>query len=133
MGTVLFLIVAIGLLAWLWLDGARARELATGVAQGLCERRGLQFLDGTVALRRMGLRQSRNGLRFRRMFSFDYSREGSGRHVGWVILLGTEVELVQLDEPQEKATVQGARPGGLSATRHGDNKVVPFRRPRPRD
>ncbi|WP_081999955.1 DUF3301 domain-containing protein [endosymbiont of unidentified scaly snail isolate Monju] len=123
MATALLLIVVFGILAGLWADGARARELATRLGQALCNRRGLQFLDGTVVLRRMGLRWTRAGLRFRRMFSFDYSREGSGRHTAWLILLGTEVEQVVLDEPEEP---QPATP----APHEADSKVVPFRRPR---
>ncbi|MCB1642081.1 MAG: DUF3301 domain-containing protein, partial [Xanthomonadales bacterium] len=43
-------------LAWLWLDGARARELAIGLAKSYCEKHDLQFLDETVALSRMALR-----------------------------------------------------------------------------
>ena len=123
MGTALFLITLIGLLAWLWLDGARARELATQLAVALCERRGLQFLDGTVVLRRVGLRRTPEGLRIRRMFSFDYSREGSGRHTGWLILLGTGLETVQLDEP-EPAVVPPEPPADSGG------KVLPFRRPK---
>lgn len=133
MSTALVMITVLGLLAWLWLDGARARELATRLAQTLCDRRGLQFLDGTVALRRMGLRRTDSGLRIRRMFSFDYSREGSGRHVGWVILLGSQVELVQLDEPEEKATLQGESHFEEPPQRDSGGKVVPFQRPRRRD
>ncbi|RMG34548.1 MAG: DUF3301 domain-containing protein [Gammaproteobacteria bacterium] len=132
MSTALLLITLIGLLTWLWLDGARARELATRLAQTLCERRGLQFLDGTVALRRMGVRRKAGGLRIRRMFSFDYSREGSGRHLGWIILLGTDIELVQLDEPEERATVDGSSTSEPAS--HDDRgKVVPFRPPRRRN
>ncbi len=126
MTTALFLLILFALLAALWADGARARELATRLAQTLCETRGLQFLDGTVVLRRMGLRWTRQGLRFRRMFSFDYSREGSGRHTAWLILLGTEVEQVVLDEPMEP---EAPRPDSPAPPRP-DGKVVPFRRPR---
>jgi hypothetical protein len=122
MTTALLLIVVFGILAALWADGARARELATRLAQALCGKRGLQFLDGTVVLRRMGLRWTRQGLRFRRMFSFDYSREGSGRHTAWLILLGTEIEQVVVDEPEEP---QPATP----TPQPSDSKVVPFRRP----
>ena len=36
-------------LAWIWLSAARAREFATILARRHCEKRGLQFLDDTVA------------------------------------------------------------------------------------
>ncbi len=116
MAKALLLIVVFALLAGLWADGARARELATQLGETLCRRRSLQFLDGTVVLRRVGLRWTRTGLRFRRMFSFDYSREGSGRHTAWLILLGSEIEQVVLDEP-------------APAPHTEDGKVLPFHRP----
>ena len=54
--------------------------------------RGLQFLDETVAQVRMGLRWSREGLRVRRMFRFEFSLEGVGRRTGHVLMLGSRFE-----------------------------------------
>jgi hypothetical protein len=128
----------VGLFAWLWLDGARARELATGIAESMCRRRGLQFLDGTVSLQRIGLRRGPHGMQIRRLFGFDFSIEGVGRHSGYLILLGNAVERFDLglpdnnQRPEDSSSTQEQPPkaqnGGNPGVHLGGN-VVPFRRP----
>jgi hypothetical protein len=107
-----------------WLDGARAREFATTLVQRYCRNRDLQFLDGTVVLARMGVRWTKEGLRIRRMFRFDFSLEGAGRRTGYILMLGTRLELIDdgLPAPEERVV----NPPEASDTR--DRKVIPFRR-----
>lgn len=112
MSTLLPLLL-LALLVWFWLDSARAREIATGICRVGCEQRQVQFLDQTVALRRLGLRWTRQGLRIRRLFQFDYSEEGVGRRDGHVILVGIQLEEFSLGLPGQ-----------------GEN-VLPFRRKPP--
>ncbi|MCB1722090.1 MAG: DUF3301 domain-containing protein [Gammaproteobacteria bacterium] len=114
-------------LAWIWLAGARARELATSLARVHCERRGLQFLDETVSLARMGLRWTRQGLRVRRMFRFEFSLEGVGRQTAYILLLGMHLEfiddgLIREQDAEDDIGQQAPPPGEV------DRKVVPFRR-----
>ena len=86
------LLVGLCVLAiWFWLDSARAREIATDRARIECRRRGLQFLDDTVALRRLRLRATPQGLRFRRQFDFDFNDGTEARYRGGVTLLGAQV------------------------------------------
>lgn len=121
----IFLIVAIG---WLWLDGARARELATGICAESCRKLRLQFLDETVSLARIGIRRTPYGLRIRRMFRFDYSLEGTGRRIGHIILVGTQLEALDMDLPEPE------RPGtsvNSPSPHHEEKKVIPF--PKQRD
>lgn len=125
--------LAILLLAWVWLAGARARELATLLARRHCDQRDLQFLDDTVSLARMGLRWTREGLRMRRMFRFDFSLEGVGRRTGYVLLLGTRLELIDdgLPRPSESPGPSGAPVEADQAARpvtDDTGKVIPFRR-----
>lgn len=129
-------IIVIGLLTAFWLNSARAREMATEIARTLCQRRGLQFLDETVSLQRMGIRWTANGLRLRRMFRFDFSVEGMGRRTGWLILLGTDVEQLELGLPRQSQTIDGEAEVEASASESTsgredqDSKVVPFERPK---
>jgi len=95
----------------LWLDGARARELATGLVLRYCRNRNLQLLDGTVALARVGLRWTSSGLRIRRMFRFDFSLEGVGRRTGFILMLGTRLETVD-DGAGERPTERTGQQGG---------------------
>jgi len=93
----LLVVLSIG---WLWLDGARAREMAVGLAQRACRERGVQLLDQAVALRRVGLRWYRRGLRIRRVYRFDFSEEGVGRRTGYLVLGGLVLEDLSLGLPQ---------------------------------
>ncbi len=79
---------------WFWLDSLRAREIATGIGRAACKRQGVQFLDYTVALQKLGLRWLNEGVRLRRVYRFDYSEEGAGRHTGHIVMLG--IQLVDL-------------------------------------
>jgi hypothetical protein len=92
------ILAALGV-AWFWLDSLRAREIATGIGRAACERRQLQFLDHTVALRRLSLRRSAQGLRFRRVYRFDFSEEGIGRRTGHLVMLGQELVEISLGLP----------------------------------
>ena len=76
---------------WFWLDSARSREAATRACAAACRERNIQFLDQTVALRRIGLGWTNQGLRLRRTFRFEYSEEGHERHCGHVVMLGSQV------------------------------------------
>lgn len=92
-------ILLLACMVWFWLDSARARELATAVCEAACRQRGLQFLDQTVSLARLGVRWTGRGIRFRRVFRFDYSEEGVGRQTGHLTLTGIELEEFSLGLP----------------------------------
>ena len=114
------------LIAWIWLVGARAREFATLLARRHCTQHRLQLLDETVALARMGIRWTDAGIRMRRMYRFEFSLEGVGRRVGYVLILGDRIEAIDdgldIEEPQS-APGDADDPPATS-----DNKVIPFRR-----
>lgn len=89
------------MVGWFWLDSMRAREIALGICRAACERRGVQFLDQTVALRKLGIRWPNQGLRFRRVYRFDFSEEGVGRRNGYLVLLGTDLVEISLGLPDQ--------------------------------
>lgn len=129
MSTTLIPLLLILAIVLLWLDGARARELATGVVDELCQRRGFQLLDGTVALARLGLARTDNGVRIKRLFRFDYSVEGVGRQQAHILLHGSQVVWLDLPSPDdhdEQEAPPSAEPRSAAAA--DDNKVIPFRR-----
>ena len=123
--TNLLLLLLAAAIVMLWLDGARAREFATGLVQGYCGNRNMQFLDGTVALVRVGIRWTASGLRIRRMFRFDFSLEGVGRRTGHILMLGTRLETIDdgLPDPDRDMVEPQHR-----STEKSDGKVVPFKR-----
>ncbi len=138
MDTVL-LVTVCGLAIWFWLDSARAREIATDRARTECRRRGLLFLDDTVALRRLRLRPTPRGLRFRREFDFDFNDGTELRFRGQVVLVGAAVDGFDLgawrDPRLHERGVEVGMPamptpqprGADGAEEHGGN-VVPLRR-----
>lgn len=88
------------LVGWAWLESARAREMAMGLAQKACEERDVQLLDQAVALRRIGLSWRRQGLRVRRVYRFEFSEEGIARRTGYLVLVGLALEELSLGLPQ---------------------------------
>ncbi len=99
--TSLSTILLLLLVGWFWLDSLRAREIATGICRAACEQRQVQFLDQTVALRRLSLRWRADGIRLRRVYRFDYSEEGVGRHTGHLTMLGSNLEQLSMGLPDE--------------------------------
>ncbi len=95
----LFGILLLFLFIWFWLDSARAREMATGICTKACEIRGVQFLDQTVALRRIGIVWTKNGIRPRRTFRFDFSEGGMTRHSGHIVMIGIQMQEFSLGLP----------------------------------
>jgi hypothetical protein len=89
------------LLGWFWLDSMRAREIATEVCKSACKQRELQFLDQTVALRRLGLAWRSEGLRVRRVYRFDFSEEGVGRRSGYLVMRGITLEDLSFGLPTQ--------------------------------
>ncbi len=85
-----------------------------------CEQEGLQLLDQTVTLKRLGLRWPSQGVRIRRMFRFDYSEEGISRSTGYIILIGVDLEEFNFDRPITKQPAV-----------YDNDKVVPLRRKPP--
>ena len=94
-------IVAIALLValgWFWLSGLRVREHALAAGRLACAKIGVQFLDDTVALKRLTLARNALGqLRFARLYRFEYSSTGDNRQLGNIRTLGEQVEAVEMD------------------------------------
>ena len=127
----LFALLGFMALIMLWLDSARAREFAISLAQRYCDHRGLQFLDQTVSLARVGLRWTTGGLRIRRMFRFDFSLEGVGRRHGYVLMLGTQLETIEDGLPRAAESGETETRDETPTASGDDPKVVPFRRRKP--
>lgn len=83
------LLIAAG---WLIIDSLRASERATGLCKQLCEANNLQLLDQTVSLKRVRLHWGAEGIRLRRTYQFDCSRDGVERLSGELTLVGTRLE-----------------------------------------
>ena len=91
-------ILALAAAVLLWLDSLRARERAVRAGRSACERYDLQFLDDTVSFTRMRLARNHDGeLRIARTYTFEFSDTGNNRRHGAIVMLGAEVQDLQLE------------------------------------
>ena len=82
----------------LWIDSLRARELAVRAGRSACERYSLQFLDDTVVFARLRLARNEDGeLRVARTYTFEFSDTGNNRRQGAIVMLGGELQDLQLE------------------------------------
>ena len=82
----------------LWIDSLRARELAVRAGRSACERYSLQFLDDTVSFARMRLGRNGQGeLRLARTYTFEFSDTGNNRRHGSIVVLGSEIDDLNLE------------------------------------
>jgi hypothetical protein len=94
-GAAIVLLVA-GIL--FWLDSLRARERALKAGRAACERHELQFLDDTVSVSRVRLGRDDDGqLRIARTYTFEFSDTGNNRRHGAIVMLGGELQDLQLE------------------------------------
>jgi len=81
-----------------WIDSLRVRERALGAGRKACERYGVQFLDATVVFARLRIGRNEDGrLRLRRTYTFEFSDTGNNRRHGAIVMLGAELQDMQLE------------------------------------
>lgn len=94
----LFLIGFFLALGWFWIDSMAARERAELAGKRACREEGVQFLDDTVAFSRLGFGREYGHLKLRRTYRFEFSDTGDNRLKGMVVMLGREVETLDLEK-----------------------------------
>ena len=83
---------------FLWLDSLRARERAVQAGRAACKRYDLQFLDETVSFTRLRLARGDDGnLKIKRTYTFEFSDTGNNRRHGAIVMLGGQLEDLQLE------------------------------------
>ncbi len=84
---------------WFWLDSTRVREAAIALGKDACRRENLILLDYTVAIASIRIKRNRHGrFALRRIYNFEFSDTGNNRLNGTIILLGRELELLDLEK-----------------------------------
>ncbi|TQV69905.1 DUF3301 domain-containing protein [Exilibacterium tricleocarpae] len=92
----LFLSVVVLAAAALW-RAQGVREIALRAAKRHCDEMEVQWLDGSVALRKVGLaRNARGRLCLARAYLFEFTSTGDERYFGSVDMVGHQVRTVQL-------------------------------------
>ena len=98
-------LLLLAVLAWLWLDSLKAREVAVAEARTACQAEGLLLLDDTVAIQRLGFGRDDGALCVRRIYGFEYSDSGNDRWSGSLVMLGAHVLVVNLARPGDQSVV----------------------------
>lgn len=109
-------LMVLAMLAWLWAQALRLRDLALRGCRRACQETGVQLLDESVALARVDLQRSGAGRRLRWWYDFHFSVDGRDRHRGSAALVGGRVEAVRLEHPEGVTWV--ARETGPSRREH---------------
>ena len=90
------LLLAAGI--FFWLDSLRARERAVAAGRAACKRYELQFLDETVSFTRLRFARGEDGqLKIARTYTFEFSDTGNNRRHGAIVMLGGELQDLQLE------------------------------------
>lgn len=89
-----------------WSAGRAAAERAEALGRDACRAAGVQWLDDTVHATGIRMHRGEDGrLGFERVFRFEYSHDGSDRHVGRLVMRGTR--LVAFSGPTRPDNVVG--------------------------
>ena len=97
------MIVAASAFAY-WSAGRAAAERAEALGRDACRAANVQWLDQSVHAAGLRLKRGENGwLGFERTFRFEYSYDGSDRHIGRLVLRGNR--LVSFSGPTRAANV----------------------------
>lgn len=95
-------LLAAAVLAAIWVHHANLSRKAVFLARQYVQHQGLQFLDQSAVLCRLGVTNKGDGHKIRRTYRFEFSARGDRRYNGWITLTGgrlSEVELEPFPEP----------------------------------
>ena len=89
----LLILMAVGVAAFFIFTSARAAaERAAEIGRDACQAAGVQWLDQSVHATGMRLRRRDNGwLGVERSFRFEYSEDGTDRHIARLVLRGNRL------------------------------------------
>lgn len=90
------ILISLGL--WYWFSAKGLQESAYAAVRHRCQRLQLQMLDDYVALQSIRINRSPQGrLQLVHTYGFEFSSTGNERYQGQIILLGRQVQTIQLE------------------------------------
>lgn len=93
----LIIFSALGLGAYYAVGAIKLKEAALRAVEHRCQQAGVQLLDGTIFLRRLGLARRPDGrLTLKREFQFEFTATGEDRNRGWILVHGRRVAAIEL-------------------------------------
>jgi hypothetical protein len=100
----LFSLLILAAILFFWRDAMRAKEIAIAAANAWCDKKEVQLLDETVALKKISLARNDEGkINFLRQYQFEYSIENDfDRHAEKLLILGNKILSINEEKPTEK-------------------------------
>ena len=99
MDIILFLIF-LAVVIIFWIDSLAAREVAISFAKKYCGEINLQFLDESVAVKKLNTgRNTAGNFVFYRYYYFEFSTDGINRFSGNAFLIGQKPQSIRLNHP----------------------------------
>lgn len=87
----LIVLIIVGLFVWFWLASAKVHEAAISAAKAMCQHAHWQFLDDTVALKKITLMRNAQGrIQFKRQYQFEYTYQAGERCIKTVTMCGAQ-------------------------------------------
>lgn len=94
--TVFIIAVIATLCAWLW-RGQGVHERAVLATRRYCRSQDLEFLDHTVALRKLRLKKDRKDqLCIARTYQFEFTTTGEERYTGTILMMGRKPDSIDV-------------------------------------
>lgn len=129
LSSIIFLCLLLACIAF-WQSNARARELANRVAEQVCDRETLQFLDGTTLLNRIQIKRNEEGkLALIRHFTFDFYN-GFERLTGKITVADHKIIDIYIEKPLPEPTKESVH---LFQSANEVNNVIAFPSPKKDD
>lgn len=82
-------LLLLGFIAWYWSHSQKVKQLALGASVRRCKEAGVQFLDHSVVLHRIGFKKNpAKQWKLIREYRFEFTSTGENRYIGRVIMQG---------------------------------------------
>jgi uncharacterized protein DUF3301 len=91
-------LLLLGFAGWYWSYTQKLKQLALRASINRCKQAGVQFLDHSVVLHKIGFNKT-NAKKWKmvREYRFEFSSTGEARYVGRVILQGYNIVSTELE------------------------------------
>lgn len=120
-----FAFLGLAALLYFFYDSLRCKELASRHGRRHCQKLDLQFLDETVAQRKLGFTRNANGrLGFVRFYSFEFCSDGSHRYRGSLEVRGPWVGNIQLEPYIDKRVSAEDRSSAIDGSDTPSTKIL---------
>jgi hypothetical protein len=92
----LFILFLVSFLVWLWWHSTQLQKIAKNLAKKACEQADVQFLDDTVALKKIYLTKHNKEFKLGRVYCFEFALNTNIRKNGFISFIGNNVNEVFL-------------------------------------